>query len=342
VKQESLDVRSFVLESPDGSALPSPLAGQFLVFRLKPDDGSGLLLRSYSISGPQDQGRYRVSVKRAAGKGSAYFHEHIRVDDAIEVSAPRGSFQLAPGRNPVVLSSAGIGATPVLAMLHQLAGSDEHREREVWWCYGARRGAEHPFADEVRALLKQLVNSHSFVVYSRPDAVDVPSRDFDAPGHLTISSLQQLLVPKAADFYLCGPPAFLDELIQGLKDWGIPDSRIHAETFGAGPSLTPGIANSAPKAPHPPVGIPGAGPTVSFTRSGLSVPWDGRFQSVLELAEACDVPVKWSCRVGVCHVCESGLIDGNLRYAPAPLDNPVDGNALICCSTPLSNIDLDL
>jgi MOSC domain-containing protein YiiM len=114
VRQESVDVRSFVLESPDGSVLPAPLAGQFLVFRLEPGNDSRFLLRSYSLSGPQDEGRYRVSVKRAAGEGSHYFHEQIRTNDLVEVSAPRGSFHLAPGNDAVVLLSAGIGVTPVL------------------------------------------------------------------------------------------------------------------------------------------------------------------------------------------------------------------------------------
>jgi ferredoxin-NADP reductase/MOSC domain-containing protein YiiM/ferredoxin len=342
VKQECIDVRSFILESPDRSALPAPLAGQFLVFRLKPENDTGLLLRSYSISGPLDEGRYRVTVKRAGGKGSRYFHEHIAAGNAIEVSAPRGAFHLVPGNSPVVLLSAGIGVTPVLAMLHRLAGPAENREREVWWCYGARSAAEHPFLDEVRSLLTQLANGHSFIAYSKPGMGDVLHKDFDLQGHLGVQSLQDLSVPVAADFYLCGPPAFLAELIAGLKLWGVPDTRIHAEAFGGGPALTPGITGGTPRPPHPPSGAAGGGPMVSFTRSGISVPWHDRFQSILELAEACDVPVKWSCRVGVCHVCESGLIDGTLHYAPAPLDRPVDGNALICCSKPESNIDLDL
>ena len=149
-------------------------------------------------------------------------------------------------------------------------------------------------------------------------------------------------VPQTADFYLCGPAGFLADLTAALKSWGVPDSCIHSEAFGAGPSITPGIASSTTRTPHPPAGEVGTGPSVSFTRSGLTVPWDSRFASLLEFAEACDVPVRWSCRAGVCHTCESGLIDGKINYAPEPLDRPAEGNVLICCSTPLSKIELDL
>ena len=114
------------------------------------------------------------------------------------------------------------------------------------------------------------------------------------------------------------------------------------EIFGAEPSLTPGIANKSLRPPHPPAEDSGRGPNISFTRSGLTVPWDSRFGSLLEFAEACDIPVRRSCQVGVCHTCESEMIDGKVGYAPNPLDQPSPGNVLICCSTPLSEIQLDL
>jgi ferredoxin-NADP reductase/MOSC domain-containing protein YiiM len=342
VQRESVDVLSFVLESEDRSPLPTPLPGQYLVFRLKPHKDSDAILRSYSISGPAGAGKYRVSVKRAAGAGSRYFHDGIRTADLLQVSAPRGSFTLAPSDRPVVLLSAGIGATPVLSMLHSLAESAANSTREVWWCYGARNGAEHPFAAEVRSLLSGLAHGHSFVAYSEPRDGDEPGKDYDAAGRLNLSSLKQLQLPKQADFYLCGPAGFLRDFTADLKSWGVHDSCIHSEVFGAESSRTPGIARTTSVAPHPPAGGVGAGPKVSFTRSGLTVPWDSRYGSLLEFAEACDVPVRWACRVGVCHACESGLIDGRISYAPAPLDQPVEGNVLICCSTPQTAVELDL
>lgn len=342
IREECVGVHSFVLESEDRSPLPAPLPGQFLVFKLELDNHSVPLMRSYSMSGPPGAGTYRISVKRAGGAGSHFFHDRIQPGDVLQVSAPRGSFTLAAGDSPIVLLSAGIGATPVLSMLHSLAAAAAKSTREIWWCYGARNGREHPFAAEASQLLANLPHSRSLIVYSKPEEPDQQARDYDERGHLNLSSLQQLHVPQAADFYLCGPPSFLTELTPALQSWGVPYARIHSETFGTESPVTPGIASVVPKTPHPPAGTQGTGPKVSFTRSGLSVPWDPRFQTLLQFAEACDVPVRWSCRVGVCHTCESGLIDGEVRYAPEPLDRPAEGNVLICCASPLVGIELDL
>jgi ferredoxin-NADP reductase/MOSC domain-containing protein YiiM len=342
IERECLDVLSFVFEAEDQSRLPQPLPGQFLAVKLRPSTGSPAIVRSYSISGPQNAGTYRISVKRADGEGSQYLHDRVRSDDIIEASAPRGSFTLTDGTGPVVLLSAGIGATPVLAMLHALASASETSTRDIWWLYGARNRQEHPFATEVQTLVKRLPRCRSFVAYSQPQDDDRPGEDYDQQGHLSVASLQQCDVPQTADFFLCGPSAFLTQFTESLKAWGIAESRIHSEVFSAGTSITPGIASAPSKSPHAPSGDAGTGPVVSFTRSGLSVPWNPRFQSLLEFAEACDVPVKWSCRSGVCHMCECGLIDGRLRYLPEPLDYPANGSALICCSTPTSEIELDL
>ena len=167
-------------------------------------------------------------------------------------------------------------------------------------------------------------------------------QDFDRPGHLSLELLHELGIPQDADFYLCGPPRFLEDFQKGLAAWGIPWPRVHVEVFGPTATLTPGIASVAAALPHRPDGPAGGGPMVTFLRSGLAVPWDSRFGSLLELAEACAVPVRWACRTGVCHNCESGLIEGELAYAPEPLDSPAEGNALICCSTPRTAVELDL
>ncbi len=342
VQRECVDVLSFTLESEDRSPLPASLAGQFLVFKLEVDNNSAPVLRSYSISGPQNAGTYRVSVKRADGAGSHYFHERVQAGDLLQVSAPRGSFTLAPDESPVVLLSAGIGATPVLSMLHSLAATEANSRREIWWCYGACNGREHPFAAEVQELLKGLARNHSLIAYSKPGDEDQPEKDYDVRGHLNLSLLEQRDVPKTADFYLCGPATFLADFSAALKSWGVADSCVHSEIFGTEPSITPGIASTALPPPHQPAGTVGAGPKVFFTRSGLTVPWNSRYGSLLEFAEACDIPVRWACRAGVCHTCESGLIGGKINYAPEPLDPPSEENVLICCSTPLSEIELDL
>jgi ferredoxin-NADP reductase/MOSC domain-containing protein YiiM/ferredoxin len=341
-KDESVDVRSFVLQADGWTPTVSATPGQFVVLKFPSHGDSDTLLRSYSISAPQREGTFRVSIKRTGGSGSSYWHDHVHIGDHMDMSAPRGMFVLQLEGAPIVFLSAGIGATPVLAMLHSLADGDVMSAQEIWWCYGARSSAEHPFAAEVRQLLNKLQHGHSLIAYSKPQDNDRQGADFDLRGHLDISSLQRAGVPQTANFYICGPQSFLDAFILGLKDWGVSPDRIHSEVFGAGARITPGIAAQATRTPHAPEGATGNGPEISFTRSGLTAPWDERFGSILEFAEACDVPVRWACRAGVCHTCETGLIGGAIHYSPEPLDPPAKGNLLICCSQPSSAIELDL
>ena len=339
--RESADVISLVFEPADALPLATPLAGQFIVLRLQPERESSPLMRSYSLSGAPNAAQYRVSIKcEVAGAASAYLDRQVAIGDMLEVSAPRGSFTLKPGERPLVLASAGIGITPVLAILHMLAA--ETSTREIWWLYGARNGKHHPFALESRALLRLLPRGRSRIWYSRPAPEDRLGTDFDAAGRLAVASFDDLKIPRDADFYLCGPTAFMHALCTDLADWRVPLARIHTETFGSGESSTPGIVSPHHRPVHSPAGPAGSGPLVSFARSNLSIHWHPRYQSLLELAEACDVPVRWSCRTGVCHSCESGLVEGTVDYRPDPLEPPAEGNVLICCSRPRSDVVIDL
>ena len=337
---ESGNVISLMLEPTDGQPIAAALPGQFVVLRLGPPSAPALM-RSYSLSGQPGASSYRVSVKREAhGAAGAYVDDVLQVGDVVQASAARGNFTLRPGDTPVVLLSAGIGVTPVLAMLHALAA--EASAREIWWLYGTRSGREHPFAEESRGLLAALPHGHSRICYSSPDPKDRPNIDFDDPGHLDMRVLQRLNLPRNGDFYICGPSTFMSDLTAGLAALGVARNRIHTEMFGAGPSITPGVAAATRRTPHLPAGLPGSGALVSFARSGLSVRWGPTFHSLLELAEACDVPVRWSCRTGVCHTCETALVAGTVSYRPDPIDTPADSNVLICCSRPEGDVVIDL
>jgi ferredoxin-NADP reductase/MOSC domain-containing protein YiiM len=340
IQKESDNVTSFVLAPSDGKPLPVCQAGQFVVLRLLVGPGKPPVLRSYSLSDLPAADHFRISVKNELnGIGSSLLCDHTQLSDLLDVSAPRGSFTLRPSQNPVVLLSAGVGATPVMSMLHSLAA--EKSQREIWWIYGARNGVEHPFAEESRALLKQLSRGRSYVVYSKPTATDQLGADFDAAGHIDAALVEKIGVPQGSDFYLCGPTSFLQNMRDGLGNWGVLDGNVHTEIFGTLESITPGMAQVV-RTPHLPQGPPGSGPPVSFARSGITAAWDAKFASLLELAEACDVPVRWSCRTGVCHTCMTGLIGGSITYNPEPLEMPAPGNVLVCCSQPNAGVVLDL
>ena len=312
-----------------------------MVLRLRPEDNAPPVLRSYSLSDLPNTGRYRISIKQEPhGIASTYVSTQLRTGDVLAVSEPRGAFILQHGDLPVVLLSAGVGVTPVIAMLHALAA--QASPLPVWWIYGARNRDEHLFAREVRDLLVNLPQARSHVRYSRPNATDRLGVDFDAVGRLTVAVLEKLGVPRDSDFYLCGPAVFLEEFITGLSGWGVGGDRVHSELFGSGKPATPGVKEVPLRPPHAPAGSPGKGPRISFARAGLTVSWGSKFQSLLELGEACDVPVRWACRTGVCHTCECGLISGSVKYEPEPLEAPAAGNLLICCSRPRGDMVIDI
>jgi ferredoxin-NADP reductase/MOSC domain-containing protein YiiM len=340
INKESDGVTSFVLAPIDGQPLPVCQAGQFVVVRLLVNPGKPPVLRSYSLSDLPAADHFRISVKSELnGIGSSFLCNRTQSGNVLDVSAPRGSFTLRPSQNPVVLLSAGVGATPVMSMLHSLVA--EKSQREIWWIYGARNRVEHPFAEESRSLLKQLSHGRGYIVYSRPAATDQVGTDFDAPGHIDAALLEKIGVSRNSDFYLCGPTSFLQNVRDWLGHWGVLTGNVHTEVFGALEAITPGMAQVVHN-PHLPQGPPGSGPPVSFARSGITAAWDPKFGSLLELAEACDVPVRWSCRIGVCYTCITGLIDGSITYNPEPLERPAPGNLLVCCSQPNAGVTLDL
>ncbi|MFE2532100.1 MOSC domain-containing protein [Streptomyces sp. NPDC059371] len=340
---ESSDVFSLFLGAPDGDPLPAALPGQFVTVRMLPDLRGPSVIRSYSLSGQPGDASYRISIKQEPhGVGSAYLRRHIAVHDTLDVAAPRGTFVLGETSAPVVLISAGVGATPVLAMLHSLARSKH--PHQVWWIHGARDGVEHPFAREVGALLSRLSSGHRYIAYSRPRDDDRLGEDYNGVGRLSGAVLTGLNLPPEAQAYVCGPTAFMDDMTAALLGCGLESARIHTEIFGSVSAITPGVLPADAPAPHAPASPPGpgTGPSVSFARSGLTVPWDSGYGALLDLAEACDVPVRWSCRSGVCHTCETALVSGRVDYSPDPIDAPADGNVLICCSRPHQDVILDL
>ncbi|MFD8417955.1 MOSC domain-containing protein [Streptomyces sp. NPDC059668] len=343
---ETPSVTSIHLHATDGTPLPEARPGQYLSIRLSTGKGTPAV-RSYSLSSAPGAGAYRISVKREPhGRVSGYLHACLHPGDLVDIASPRGTFVLEEGTGPVVLVSAGIGATPVLAMLHRLAGARD--PRPVWWIHTARDRAQHVFAAESRELLARLPHGRAYLSYTA--AGEVIRSDGDAhvrQGRLTAESLAGMAIPADADAYLCGPPAFMDTLGGHLRAQGLRPERIHTEVFSALPALNPGITAAPQVRPHQPTGTAATGsvatgPLVTFARSGITTAWSADRASLLELAEACDVPTRWSCRTGVCHTCVTPVVSGDAAYTTQPLEPPAAGTVLICCSRPAGEIVLDL
>ena len=337
--REDPAVCSIYLAATDGTALPAAEAGQYLTVRVT-GAAQPAPVRSYSLSSAPDAGTYRISVKREPhGIASGYVDQNLRPGTLLEVAAPRGEFTLDDSTGPVLLISAGIGVTPVLSMLHQLAAS--HSERDVWWLHGARGPAEHPFAAEAHDLLESLPHAREHIFYSAATPAE-RHRAHAARGRITKEALGALGIPADASAYICGPASFMTGTGDALTTLGIDPARIHTELFGALAAINPGLTTQHRPPPHQPAGPPGTGPQVTFARSGVTTPFGDAWRSVLELADACDVPTRWSCRTGVCHTCVTPLLSGDISYAPDPLELPPDGQVLICCARPGTDLVLDM
>jgi ferredoxin-NADP reductase len=329
IDRESENVLSIGLDADDQTSLPRPLPGQYLTVRI-PGAADPAPLRSYSLSGDPGAGFYRISVKREEhGLASRWLHAHIQPGSVVEAAAPRGDFYLADDGTPAVLISAGIGATPVLAMLHALAAAGS--ERDIWWLHTTRNRETQAFASEVTTLIDSLPHARQQVFYTEPH------------GRLEQRSIAALGLPTDAAAYLCGPTQFMSDMRDALTSTGFDPVRIHSELFGGLPAINPGVVDTGQrKPPHPPAGTPGSGPSITFSRSGLTVNWSSDYNNILDLAEACDVPTRFSCRSGVCHVCVTGLVAGATTYVQSPLEPPEQGTVLICSAAPETDVVLDL
>ena len=334
VVPENDTVSSIRLASADGAPLPAARAGQYLTLRVPGAPGP---VRSYSLSSAPGDSYYRISVKREPhGAVSGYLTTSLKPGTTLDVAAPRGDFVLDNRDGPVLLISAGIGLTPVLAMLHALA--DRRSERETWWIQAARSPREHPLAAEAHRILTSLPNGHWSIFYSAVSSAVAPA----VAGRLTKDRLAALGLPADATAYVCGPASFMTDMREALTGLGIGPDRVHTELFGALPPVNPGITGQPERHPHQPAGPPGDGPLVTFARSGISAPFSSGARSLLEFAESCDVPARWSCRTGVCHTCVTPLLSGRLSYSPDPLEPPPAGQVLICCSCPDADTVLDM
>ena len=348
VEPESETITSFYLEPVEKGTIHCHIAGQFLPIEIQPRGEMETVRRTYTISNSPNGSYYRLSIKSEPpaephlppGVASNYFHDRVAPGATIRAMSPRGKFTLdETSTRPVVLLSAGVGVTPMISMLEQLAKSDAGcgSERHVWFVHGARRGAEHAFGSYVRELATRLPCLSVHVRYSRPSENDAEGREYDSVGRVDVDLLKALLPFDDYEFYLCGPPAFLESLYEGLKELNVADERIHYEFFGPGatllreePGATVGLAEDLQD--RPPI-------AVRFARSEIAATWDPSKGTLLDLAEASGLRPPYSCRSGICQTCSAAIISGDVDYLEPPMAAPTVGEALICCSYPRTSSD---
>ena len=228
---ESRDITSFHLAPADSGLLAPFLPGQHLPVALKVPGQAGAVRRTYSLSGPASAPTYRISVKREPhGLASRYLHDHLLPGDVIEALAPAGDFVLPAGRGPLVLASAGVGVTPMMAMLH--AVTEVAPGRRVFFVQGVRDGATHPFGREIAELAARAASVAVRIHYAAPRPADRPLPGHAVEGRMTVSDLLALEAGPEADYMICGPAGFIAELSEGLERSGVLPHRIHHETFG--------------------------------------------------------------------------------------------------------------
>lgn len=338
IEDESVDVRSFHLEPADGLGLPAYKAGQFLPIRVQPQHWAEPATRTYTVSDAPGGTTHRISVKRAATGGvSDWLHDQAQAGDVIEAMAPRGGFVFdSPPNRAVVLVSAGVAITPMLAMLNDLLvnnGCTRHHA-PIYFIHGARDGAHHAFAAHLLTKNELHSNLHVHVRYSAPGETDVLGRDYASVGRVDVALLKSVLPFDDYDFYLCGPPDFMRSLYNGLRDLNVPDTRIRLESFG--PASVRRRADAAPAGDADEEAI-----RVTLARSGKTLRWRPRDGSLLDLAEKAGAPSLSSCRSGVCGTCAVRVLKGEVDYAEPPAHEIDPGTVLICVGRPHPGPHLD-
>lgn len=326
IVDETRSVRSLWLEREDRGALPSFSPGQFLPIRLP--IGRNRLTRTYTISDRYDGRFYRLSIKRQ-GAASGWLHQ-AKIGDTLEALPPRGGFVLdVPSQRPVVLISAGIGITPMVAMLNGLL--IDAPDRPVWFFHGARSGDEHAFADHVASQAGLHPNLRVITAYGAPRDEDLVRGVL--AGRIDLDLIRRTLPLDDYEFYLCGPPEFMRTLAEGLPRLGVAPKRIHSEAFGP--------ASLAPKGAETGRGA-SLDAFVTFASIGKTTPWSGPCGSLLELAEQSGLEPVSGCRIGVCGACRTKVLSGSVAYDIAPTAEHASDEALLCCARPATDLVLDL
>jgi nitric oxide dioxygenase len=232
IRQESDVVKSFELEPVGGEALKPFIPGQYISVAVDFADGSRQL-RQYSLSDAPSKSHYRISIKResgaVAGQVSNWLHDNLEVGSIVKVGAPFGDFQpKAEAGNPLVLLSAGVGITPMIATLNHLA--ETQPEQPVIFAHAARSRSAHAHLADLEHARERMSYLKTVTFYESMQDVSAGEENI-IPGRMSVEALPKWDVNKA-DVYICGPDIFMKNLCEQLRARGVPASRIHREVFG--------------------------------------------------------------------------------------------------------------
>jgi ferredoxin-NADP reductase/ferredoxin len=351
--RESATITSFHLVPVNPADWRAFEAGQFLTIQIPNPKGGEALIRNYTVSSaPNDEGIYRITVKREAslnpdmpdGVASCWLHDTVQEGAIVDIDRPRGAFKLdKSSQRPVILLSGGVGMTPTVSMLKVLA---KESERPVWFIHACDGGSVHALRDEVDALAKERQNIHVHYCYRFTTDDDAKSGLFNSTGFITRETLQKLLPLDDYEVYMCGPPPFMQAMYDLLISLGLEKSKIAYEFFGPASLLS----QSAPAAKagtvvhvdQPANEDVSGGIEIILGKSNVRFAWDQTSESILSFLENKGIEPEFSCRAGVCGCCSQGLISGDVDYFEEPLDDVPQGRVLLCCTKPVSSVVLDL
>ncbi|ELR98464.1 2Fe-2S iron-sulfur cluster-binding protein [Gloeocapsa sp. PCC 73106] len=330
--KESEEITSFYLQPQDANSLPDYQPGQFLTIKLDIPGQTRPVIRTYSLSDyTQTPTYYRLSIKREGtpqgldfppGIASNFMHDRVTEGTVIPCKPPNGKFFLDISRTtPAVFISNGVGITPMIAMAK--AGVLFNPSRRLWFVHGARNGQYHALRQEISQLGANYPQLNLHYRYSRPDAED--NGQFHSQGYVDTPLIQELVSTNLleAEYFLCGSPAFMDSLRQGLKEAGVSETKIFFESFSKSKS-------TAPVTPA----VTGKSAQIFFSQSQQTLTWTPADGSILEFAEANNINSPFSCRAGICLTCMCKVEEGEVEYEEPPIGTPDTGTALICVGKP--------
>jgi ferredoxin-NADP reductase len=295
-----------------------------------------MVTRTYTLSVAPSDHAYRISVKRD-GAVSQWLHDQIKPGDIIEARGPAGDFTIdSTQQRPAVLLGGGIGITPMLAMLKHVVyeGLRKQKIRPTILVQSAHSKTDRAFARELEKLEEKAGGAVRIlrVLSDVSDATE--GADYDAAGRVNAELLSRFMPIEDHDFYLCGPPRFMQAIYDDLRQRNIPDARIHAEAFGPASLVRTVDGPGVMPARRPPASMP---VRVVFTESMKEARWTPEAGTLLELAEARGLSPDYSCRAGNCGTCRAKLLAGAVTYVQEPTADVADDEVLICCAVPAAS-----